>query len=143
MVILLFNNTDFQLACSELGLRGLGLKPLASGCVNLHVEQEVGPRARNKKEPDRFCPVGLDAELVLKETANGLRSGSLASNSEISNSYCSSRVRVSRTIENFFCANKSDDGSHPGHVLHLSRKMIVRDTWMLAAVQIPQASFGP
>src|SRR5260370_33442634 len=27
-----FNNTDFQLACSELGLRGLGLKPLVSGC---------------------------------------------------------------------------------------------------------------
>jgi len=22
------------------------LKPLASGCVNLHVEQEVGPRVR-------------------------------------------------------------------------------------------------
>jgi len=37
-------NADFLLASSELG--SFGLKPLASGCVNLHVGQEVGPRAR-------------------------------------------------------------------------------------------------
>jgi hypothetical protein len=30
----------------RVGLERSGIKPLASGCVNLHVEQEVGPRAR-------------------------------------------------------------------------------------------------
>jgi len=49
--------------------------------------------------------------LSFKETANGLRSGSLGSNSGASHSYCSLRGRVSRTFENIrkILLSKSND----------------------------------
>ena len=48
--------------------------------------------------------------LAVKETALGLRSGSLASNSETSRSSCSSRTCVSRLIERLFCAKGAAAG---------------------------------
>ena len=43
----------------------ISLKPLASGCVNLYVEQEVERRARNKQNLIGSALMALDAELVL------------------------------------------------------------------------------
>jgi|GEM_PF-6067261 len=41
------------------------MKPLASWFTNLYVEQEVGPRTRNKKNLIGSALMALDAELVL------------------------------------------------------------------------------
>jgi len=50
--------TDFLLAASEQRLSNLAGNRWRFGCANLYVEQELMPRARKKKEPERFCPVG-------------------------------------------------------------------------------------
>jgi hypothetical protein len=75
----------------------------------LCVEQGSRPARRNKKEPCRFCPLSARCSAwPSKETAFGLRSGSLASNSETVNRYCSSSVCLSRTIETIFVPKSAE-----------------------------------
>jgi len=90
------------------------MKPLASWVCK--PVRRTGSRAplENKKNLIGSALMALDAKLVLKETANGLRSGSFAPNSETSNSYCSLRGSVSRTFESFFCAKRMIIGGGKG-----------------------------
>ena len=60
-------DTNFLLACSELGLSNLACNCWRLGFADLYVEQEVGPRAEGiKRNLNGSALLAFDAELVLK-----------------------------------------------------------------------------
>jgi hypothetical protein len=100
-----FRNTTTVLAGSESSSNGLAWVHYGLGRVAQYVGQKVRPRGSGEKRAEDELPSWRSMRsLTVKETALGLRSGSLAANGETSRSSCSSRAWVSRRIERVICA---------------------------------------
>jgi hypothetical protein len=98
-------NSNFRVAWCEPGLCCVAWNRWRLGVQTCTSDRWLSPARGNKKEPGRFGPLSARCGAwPLKKLRSEYEVGVSPQTGETSTSSCSSRARMSRTIERFFCA---------------------------------------